>query len=76
MAHMPLPGVRKHAYFRASDLPGWPSNTSHALLIRAADATHVFTGIDVSRLSGALAPARVVMATDLTAADIRVPAFY
>jgi hypothetical protein len=23
--------------FRASDLPGWPSRTSHALLIRAAD---------------------------------------
>ena len=27
--------------FRAADLPGWPSKTSHALLIRAADATHV-----------------------------------
>src|SRR5688572_19036798 len=23
--------------FRAADLPGWPANTSHALLIRAAD---------------------------------------
>ena len=30
--------------FRASDLPGWPSKTSHALLICAADATHVFAG--------------------------------
>ena len=29
--------------FRASDLPGWPANTSHAMLIRATDATHVFT---------------------------------
>jgi CO/xanthine dehydrogenase Mo-binding subunit len=62
--------------FRASDLPGWPSNTSHALLIRAADATHVFTGIDLSRLNGALKPSRVVMAADLAAAGIRVPAFY
>src|SRR5262245_13482040 len=23
--------------FRAADLPGWPANTSHAMLIRAAD---------------------------------------
>src|SRR6185312_8563273 len=37
--------------FRAADLPGWPSNTSHALLIRATDATHVFTGVDLSRRS-------------------------
>ena len=28
--------------FRAADLPGWPANTSHAMLIRAPDATHVY----------------------------------
>ena len=42
--------------FRAADLPGWPANTSHAMLIRAPDATHVYTGIDLARLSGALKP--------------------
>src|SRR5262252_8247703 len=62
--------------FRASDLPGWPSQTSHALLIRATDATHVFTGLDLSRLQGALAPSRVVTATDIADAGIRVPEFY
>lgn len=62
--------------FRASDLPGWPSTTSHALLIRAADATRVYAGIDLSRLKGALEPSRVVTAADLAAAGIRVPAFY
>jgi CO/xanthine dehydrogenase Mo-binding subunit len=62
--------------FRAADLPGWPANTSHAMLIRATDATHVFTGIDLSRLSGALKPSRVVTAADLATAGIRVPAFY
>ena len=62
--------------FRAADLPGWPSNTSHALLIRATDATHVFTGVDLSRLSGALKPSRVVTAADLAGAGIRVPAFF
>ena len=62
--------------FRAADLPGWPSNTSHALLIRATDATHVFTGVDLSRLSGPLKPSRVVTAADLAGAGIRVPAFF
>ena len=62
--------------FRASDLPGWPSRTSHALLIRAADATHVFAGLDLSRLQGALEPSRVITAADVADAGIRVPAFY
>src|SRR5712672_10415 len=43
--------------FRAADLPGWPSATSHAMLIRAPDATRVHAGLDLSRLSGALKPA-------------------
>jgi CO/xanthine dehydrogenase Mo-binding subunit len=62
--------------FRAADLPGWPSRTSHALLIRATDATHVFAGLDLSRLQGALAPSRAVTATDIASAGIRVPEFY
>ena len=62
--------------FRAADLPGWPPRTSHALLIRAADATHVFAGLDLSRLKGALEPSRVVTAADVADAGIRVPAFY
>jgi CO/xanthine dehydrogenase Mo-binding subunit len=62
--------------FRAVDLPGWPANTSHAMLIRAADATHVYTGIDLARLSGALKPSAVVTATDLAQIGTRVPEFY
>jgi CO/xanthine dehydrogenase Mo-binding subunit len=62
--------------FRASDLPGWPSATSHAMLIRAPDATHVYTGIDLSRLSGALKPSVVVTAADLARTGMRVPEFY
>src|SRR6202789_1055290 len=70
-------GVKLYASdFRAADLPGWPPNTSHALLIRATDATHVFTGVDLSRLSGALKPSLVVTAADLAGAGIRVPAFF
>jgi CO/xanthine dehydrogenase Mo-binding subunit len=62
--------------FRASDLPNWPQTTSHAMLIRAADATHVYESIDLSRLSGALSPAVVVTASDLARTGMRVPEFY
>lgn len=62
--------------FRAADLPGWPQNTSHALLIRTADATHVLTGIDVSLLTGALKPSVIVTADDLARIGARVPEYY
>ena len=35
--------------YRANDLPGWPTTTSHAMIVRAADATHVYTGLDLSQ---------------------------
>ena len=50
--------------------------TSHAMLIRAADATHVYDGLDLSRLSGALKPSVVVTAADLARIGVRVPEFY
>src|ERR1700678_4067981 len=59
--------------FRAADLPGWPADTSHAILIRAADAMHIYTGIDLASLSGALKPSVVVTATDLARIGTRVP---
>src|SRR5258705_10246494 len=62
--------------FRAADLPGWPANTSHAMLIRAPDATHVYTGMDLARLTGAMKPSVVVTAADLERIGIRVPEFY
>ncbi|MBR1212608.1 molybdopterin cofactor-binding domain-containing protein [Bradyrhizobium sp. JYMT SZCCT0180] len=62
--------------FRASDLPGWPQSTSHAILVRAPDATHVYVGMDLARLSGALKPSMVVTADDLDKIGTRVPAFY
>src|SRR6476661_1836610 len=62
--------------FRAADLPGWPSTTSHAILVRAPDATHVYTGIDLARLSGALKPSVVATAEDLAKIGTRVPEFY
>src|SRR5437764_1556785 len=62
--------------FRAADLPGWPTTTSHALLIRAPDATHVYTGLDLARLNGAAKPSVTIDAGDLARMGARVPAFY
>jgi CO/xanthine dehydrogenase Mo-binding subunit len=62
--------------FRAADLPGWPANTSYALPILAPDATHVYIGMDLARLSGASKPSVVVTAADLARIGTRVPEFY
>src|ERR1700682_6456890 len=51
--------------FRAADLPGWPSKTAHAILVRAPDATHIYTGMDLARVAGAMKPSVVVTAADL-----------
>ncbi|MEP9347449.1 molybdopterin cofactor-binding domain-containing protein [Xanthobacter sp. KR7-225] len=61
---------------RAADMEGWPADTAHALLLRTADATHLFTGLDLSALDAAARPARVVTAEDLAKGGIRVPPFY
>ena len=64
------------ADFRAADMPGWPRDTAHAMLIKTPDATRVFEGIDLAMLDKELAPDRVVLAPDLAAAAITVPPFY
>ena len=64
------------ADFRAADMPGWPPDTAHALLLKATDASHVFEGIDLSALDPALKPDRVVLAADLAAAGVTVPDFF
>ena len=62
--------------YRAADMPGWPNETSHAILVRAPDATHVYLGLDLDRLKGPLKPTRVVTAEDVAKIGLRVPAFY
>ncbi|MBS7705378.1 xanthine dehydrogenase family protein molybdopterin-binding subunit [Chelatococcus asaccharovorans] len=62
--------------FRAADMPGWPAETAHALLVRTPDATHIYDGIDLSALDAASRPAVVVTAEDLAKAGVKVPPFY
>ncbi len=51
--------------FRARDLPGWPSEQSHAFLIHAAQADRIFEVIDLAALESDLQPDRLVTAEDL-----------
>src|SRR5271169_5642159 len=62
--------------FRAAVLPGWPSKTSHALLVRAADAPHVYTGLDLAQIARPLRPTAMVTDDDLARIGARVPEFY
>lgn len=62
--------------FRAADMPGWPQRTSHALLVRAPDATHVYEGMDLDSLDAAARPDVVVTAADIATSGVRVPGFY
>src|SRR5713226_6998923 len=64
------------ADIRAQDMPGWPRQTAHALLLKTPDATHVFEGIDLVTLDHELTPDHVVLAEDLAKAGITVPSFY
>ena len=62
--------------FRAADMDGWPDTTDHAMLLLAADATHRFTGIDLTMLPADLQPDTVVTAGDLAAAGIKAQGYF
>ena len=64
------------ADFRAVDMPGWPPDTAHAMLLKAPDATHIFEGIDFAGLDAEPTPDRVVLAHDIVESAITVPEFY
>ncbi|MBN3751643.1 xanthine dehydrogenase family protein molybdopterin-binding subunit [Paraburkholderia sp. Tr-20389] len=61
---------------RASDMPHWPQQQSHAFILRATRADHVYEGFDLSRLGDALKPDRIVTADELLHDNLKFPAFY
>jgi CO/xanthine dehydrogenase Mo-binding subunit len=50
---------------RAQDMPGWPRQQGHAMLLKATDIDHLYQGLDLSMLGSELQPDRIVTATDL-----------
>jgi CO/xanthine dehydrogenase Mo-binding subunit len=61
---------------RSRDLPGWPREQSHAMLLRVTRADHAYAGFDLSVLSDELRPDRIVTAADLARDGVAFPAFY
>jgi len=62
--------------FRAADLPGWPPSTSHAMLVRAPDASHIYEGLNLGLFPDDAKPTVIVTADDLARINIHVPGFY
>ncbi|WP_323121140.1 xanthine dehydrogenase family protein molybdopterin-binding subunit [Burkholderia alba] len=61
---------------RASDMPHWPQQQAHALVLRATQADRVYEGVDLSMLGDDLQPDRIVTADDLVRDGLVFPAFY
>ena len=59
--------------FRAGDMPGWPTQQSHAFLIHATKADRTFEGVDLSALGSDLQPDRIVLAEDLVRDGVVMP---
>jgi len=61
---------------RARDLPGWPPDQSHAMLLRVTQADRVYSGFDLSALEKDLQPDGIVTAADLARDGVAFPPFY
>jgi CO/xanthine dehydrogenase Mo-binding subunit len=61
---------------RARDLPHWPQQQAHALVLRTTFADRLYAGFDLSMLGNDLKPDRVVTAADLARDGLAFPDFY
>jgi CO/xanthine dehydrogenase Mo-binding subunit len=61
---------------RARDMPHWPQQQSHALVLRATSADRGYAGFDLAVLGTDLPPDRVVTAADLVRDGLAFPDFY
>jgi CO/xanthine dehydrogenase Mo-binding subunit len=61
---------------RARDMPHWPQQQGHALVLRVTEADRRYLGFDLSLLGPDLAPDRIVTAADLARDGINFPDFY
>ncbi|MFQ6312150.1 xanthine dehydrogenase family protein molybdopterin-binding subunit [Lysobacter capsici] len=61
---------------RAHDLPGWPREQAHAMLLRLTQADRVYQDFDLSSLPADLQPDRTVTAADLARDGVAFPPFY
>ena len=58
---------------RAKDMPGWPQQQGHALLLKITKADRIYAGYDLVWLGAELQPDRIVTAADLEKDGIAWP---
>lgn len=58
---------------RARDMPGWPQQQGHAMLLKTIRADRIYEGYDLSLLGAELQPDRIVTAEDLDKDGIVFP---
>ena len=61
---------------RARDMPHWPQQQGHALVLRVTKADRPYNGFDLSVLDPDLKPDRVVTAADLARDGLAFPDYY
>jgi len=61
---------------RARDMPHWPQQQGHALVLRVTKADRPYNGFDISVLDPDLKPDRVVTAADLARDGLAFPDYY
>jgi CO/xanthine dehydrogenase Mo-binding subunit len=61
---------------RGRDLPGWPKEQAHAMLLRVTQADRIYAGFDLSLRGADLKPDRIVTAADLARDGVAFPPFY
>src|SRR3954469_178868 len=61
---------------RARDMPHWPQQQAHALILRTTLADRLYAGFDLTMLGPDLKPDRVVTAADLKRDGLAFPEFY
>jgi CO/xanthine dehydrogenase Mo-binding subunit len=61
---------------RARDMPHWPQQQGHALVLRVTTADRRYLGFELSALGSDLAPDRVVTAAELVRDGIAFPDYY
>lgn len=61
---------------RARDMPHWPQQQAHALVLRVTRADRRYAGFDLSVLGADLRPDRVVTSADLVRDGLSFPEFY
>jgi CO/xanthine dehydrogenase Mo-binding subunit len=59
--------------FRAKDMPRWPAKERVAMILRANDASRIFSGINLAMLPADLQPWRVIQQSDLAALNLELP---